>query len=125
MDRDEILSAYLHEQMHWYADARGVDQQSPVIAELERRYPHAPIEFPEGAYDKLSTYLHLLVNWLEIEATSNFLPRERAEEIARNTGYYRWIYRMVLTDWNSLERLFREQGHVPIVYAAHMQDLNK
>jgi hypothetical protein len=117
---DEILCEYLHEQMHWYETALGTDERSPLIAELERRYPHAPIEYPDGAYDKFSTYLHLLVNWLEIEAASNFMKRERAEEIARNKSYYRWIYRTVLSDWISLESLFRENGQVPIVPAADL-----
>jgi hypothetical protein len=117
---DEILSEYLHEQMHWYETMLGIDEKSPVIAELKRRYPQAPIDFPEGANDEFSTYLHLLVNWLEIETASQFLTREREEQIVRNKRHYRWIYRTVLSDWRSLEQLFREQGQVPIIPAAKM-----
>jgi hypothetical protein len=54
------------------------------------------------------------VNWLEIEAASQFMVRERAEEIARKKHYYRWMYRMVLSDWRSLEELFRAYEMVPI-----------
>jgi hypothetical protein len=31
--------------------------------------------------------------------------------------YYRWMYRTVLADWQSLEELYRAQGIVPIVPA--------
>ena len=112
---EEILCEYLHEQMHWYEDRLGcAGEGSPLIAELKQHYPDAPVGFPEGANDEYSTYLHLLVNWLEIEVASQFMARERAEEIARNKRYYRWMYRTVLSDWRSLEELFRARGIVPI-----------
>jgi hypothetical protein len=115
---DEILCEYLHEQMHWYEDRLGcAGAASPLIAELKQRYPHAPKDSPEGAGDEYSTYLHLLVNWLEVEAASHFIARERAEEIARNKHYYRWMYRTVLSDWDSLEELFRAYDIVPIASA--------
>jgi hypothetical protein len=94
---DEILCLYLHEQMHWYEERLGcAGAESPLLAELRKRYPQAPVRFPEGANDEYSTYLHLLVNWLEIEVASQFMTRERAEEIARNKHYYRWMYHIVL-----------------------------
>lgn len=116
---DQILCEYLHEQMHWYTERLGsADPDSALIAELKRRYPEAPVGFPEGAADEYSTYLHLLVNWLEVEAASQFLPRTRTEEIARGKHYYRWIYRTVLADWRELEALFRGRGMVPIAPAS-------
>ncbi len=66
---EEILCDYLHEQMHWYVERSGcAAESSPLVATLKQRYPQAPIGFPEGASDEYSTCLHLLVNWLEIEA---------------------------------------------------------
>jgi hypothetical protein len=115
---EEILSEYLHEQMHWYVEALGcVEESTGLIAELRRRYPQIPVGFPEGANDEFSSYLHLLVNWLEVEATSHFIARERAEAIASRKHYYRWIFRTVLSDWRSLEELFRKHRIVPIVPA--------
>jgi hypothetical protein len=118
---EEILCEYLHEQMHWYEDILGCAREgSSLIIELRHRYPQAPIKFPEGANDEYSTYLHLLVNWLEIEAASQFMPWERAQEIARKKHYYRWIYRTVLSDWRSLEELFRACNIVPITPAEQL-----
>jgi hypothetical protein len=120
---DEILCEYLHEQMHWYEEMSGCAKvESPLIAALKSRYPQAPIEPPEGARDEYSTYLHLLVNWLEIEAASQFLGAKRAQEIAQNKRYYRWIYRTVLSDWPELEALFRVYKIVPMAPADHLLD---
>jgi hypothetical protein len=120
---DEILCEYLHEQMHWYEEISGcVRVESPLIAALKKRYPQAPIEPPEGARDEYSTYLHLLVNWLEIEAASQFLGSKRAQVIAHNKSYYRWIYRTVLSDWRELETLFRAHNIVPMAPADQMID---
>ena len=117
-DPEAILCEYLHEQMHWYTEQLGcAGPDSPLIAELTRRYPAAPVGFPEGANDAYSTYLHLLVNWLEIEAASQFVARSRTEAIARGKHYYRWVYRTVLADWHELETLFRERNIVPIAPA--------
>jgi hypothetical protein len=115
-DPDEILCEYLHEQMHWYTERLNcAGPGSPLIAELRQRYPQAPTGHPDGANDEHSTYLHLLVNLLEIAAASEFLGRARVEEIARGKHYYRWIYRTVLADWLALDALSRAHNIVPIV----------
>lgn len=117
-DPEAILCEYLHEQMHWYLDGSScADESGPLITELKQRYPEAPVGFPEGANDEYSTYLHLLVNWLEIEAASQFIGRERVTENVGRKHYYRWIYRTVLSDWDSLEAMFRTHGIVPIAPA--------
>ena len=83
---DLLLSTYLHEQMHWYLWYLGTpdrDMVAPFYDELVRRYPDAPIELPDGARNYDATYTHLVVNWLEIAATSEFIGRERAFAVAR------------------------------------------
>src|SRR5262245_54877400 len=56
---DELLSSYVHEQLHWHLRERGADQQQ-AIAELRRMYPNAPVGLPEGADTAISTYGHLV-----------------------------------------------------------------
>jgi hypothetical protein len=117
---DELLSTYLHEQMHWYLWYLGTperDMVAPFMDELVRRYPDAPTEPPEGARGYDSTYLHLVVNWLEIAATAEFIGRERAVAVAAAQRSYRWIYRTVLRDWDALGELYERHDVVPIRHA--------
>jgi len=114
---DQLLSTYLHEQMHWYLWLLGTPQVDPIAPfydELVRRYPQAPTSLPDGARNYEATYVHLVVNWLEIAALSEFIGRERAETLARAQTSYRWIYRTVLADWDALEALYRQHGLLPI-----------
>ena len=114
---DLLLSTYLHEQMHWYLWHLGTPDSDPVapfIDELVRRYPEAPTELPDGARNYESTYLHLVINWLEVAATSEFIGRVRACTVAETQSTYRWIYRTVLRDWDMLAELYERHGLVPI-----------
>ena len=116
-NEDTLLSTYLHEQMHWYLWHLGTPEHDPVAPffdELVRRYPEAPTELPDGARNYESTYLHLVINWLEIAATSEFIGRRRACAIAEVQRTYRWIYRTVLRDWDMLGELYERHGLVPI-----------
>jgi hypothetical protein len=116
-NEDTLLSTYLHEQMHWYLWHLGTPEHDPVAPffdELVRRYPEAPTELPDGARNYESTYLHLVVNWLEVAATSEFIGRQRACAVAEVQRTYRWIYRTVLKDWDMLGELYERHGLVPI-----------
>jgi hypothetical protein len=122
---DALLSTYLHEQMRWYLWHLGTPERDPVAPffdELVRRYPGAPTSLPDGARNYESTYLHLVVNWLEIAATSELIGRPRACAVAEESHTYRWIYRTVLADWDRLAELYERHGIVPIRSA---QDLAK
>jgi hypothetical protein len=118
---DELLSTYLHEQMHWYLWYLGTperDMVAPFMDELVRRYPQAPTEPPDGARGYDATYLHLVVNWLEVSATSEFIGRERGLAVAKAQRSYRWIYRTVLKDWDALGELYERHDVVPIRHAS-------
>ena len=115
-NEDTLLSTYLHEQMHWYLWHLGTperDMVAPFLDELVRRYPNAPTSLPDGARNYEATYIHLVVNWLEVAATSELIGRERAVAFAEAQTSYRWIYRTVLKDWD-LGALYRRHGIVPI-----------
>jgi hypothetical protein len=117
---DQLLATYLHEQMHWYLNLLGgpdVDPIAPFFNELVRRYPMAPTRLPEGARNYDQTYAHLVVNYLELEATAQFIGRDRATALADTNYGYRWIYRTVIKDWEDLGALYRQHGILPIVPA--------
>jgi hypothetical protein len=123
--RDDIalLSMYLHEQMHWYSSWFSKSFPScweQLLELLCSRYSEVPIAGDGGAQDDFSTYLHILVNWCEIEAASQFVHREVVVRHVESLPFYRWIYRTVLNDWKELDSLYREIGVVPIRYATDM-----
>jgi hypothetical protein len=123
--RDDLalLSMYLHEQMHWYvtwySHARA-SQWRKLFERLRERYPSVPVAEAGGGNDEFSTYLHLLVNWLEIEAVSQFIDRDRVLSHVRALHFYRWIYQTVTDDWDALGALYRERGLLPIRLATEM-----
>jgi hypothetical protein len=121
---DLLLSTYLHEQMHWFLWRLGGPDHDPVTPffdELVRRYPKAPISLPDGARSYEQTYLHLVVCWLEIAATTELIGRERAEAVARSPWGYRWIYRTVLADFEPLGELLRANGLWPLPHPADFE----
>ena len=123
--RDEValLSAYLHEQLHWYLTWYSKSRPSEwetLFAQLRARYPQVPAASAGGAQDEFSTYLHLVVNWCEVEAASQFVGRDAAVEHVGRLPFYRWIYRTVLADWDELGALYRETGVVPMRRAGDM-----
>jgi hypothetical protein len=94
---DELLSSYVHEQLHWHLRERSADQRE-AIAELRRMYPSAPIGLPEGAETAISTYGHLVDCFLEIQADRQLIGPERTSAVISDKGHYTWIYKTVLQD---------------------------
>ena len=126
-NEDILLSTYLHEQMHWYLWHLGTperDMVAPFFDELVRRYPDAPTTLPDGARNYEATYIHLVVNWLELAATSELIGRPRAFALAEAQHSYRWIYRTVLRDWDALGELYERHDLLPIRSAAELREAN-
>jgi hypothetical protein len=118
-----LLANYIHEQMHWYVtwySHKHTDQWRAIWAVLECRYPDPPIGRGEGADTLSSTHLHLIVNWLEIEALGSLIGAQAAKEHVATLHYYRWIYASVLRDWQALGELYASHDLVPILPAHEM-----
>jgi hypothetical protein len=96
-DGDVLLATFVHEQIHWFLSAN-FDRTGKAKAELRAIYPKVPVGSPDGARNKESSYLHLIVNYLEYEAMRELVGEARAKKVFAGKGYYRWIYRTVLTD---------------------------
>jgi hypothetical protein len=105
---DELLSSYVHEQLHWYLREHS-SQQQEAIAELRRMYPNAPVGLPEGAETAYSTYGHLVDCYLEIQADRKLMGPERTAAVISNKGHYTWIYKTIL----------REESRIAAVVAEH------
>lgn len=104
-----LLSTFVHEQIHWHLDAKQ-EKTSNVIAALKKRYPKVPRGFPKASDDDDSTYLHLVVNWLELRALEQILGAEQGRKVLREKDYYTWIYERVLSDDKEIGTLVRGAG---------------
>jgi hypothetical protein len=103
---DRLLSAYVHEQLHWYLDQH-LKQTQSAEAELRRVYPRVPVGFPDGAQDEESTYLHLVVCYLELQADRKLMGSDRASDVMAYwaTDHYRWVYKTVTRDEPVIRRV--------------------
>lgn len=99
--QDELLSTFLHEQIHWYVDENKAWEQK-AIAEFKKLYKDVPFGNREGAKDEYSTYLHLIVCYLEFKSMVLLVGEEKAEKVMRETNHYTWIYERVLKDREAL-----------------------
>jgi len=94
---DELLSSFLHEQLHWYL--RGHSRQmEDAVGQLKRFYPHVPVGLSEGADTEYSTYGHLVDCYLEIQADRALIGRERTDAVIRKKPWYLWIYKTEIDD---------------------------
>ena len=94
---DELLSSYIHEQLHWHLRNLAAQQQA-AITELRRLYPHVPVGLPASAENEYSTYGHLVDCYLETLADRELLGAERAAAVIRSKPWYTWIYTTVLAE---------------------------
>ena len=113
-DGDLLLSTYVHEQLHWFMDARR-PQVEAAIAELRRLYPKVPVGFPDGGRNAASTYEHLIICHLELAAMRALLGELRAFVLQRfwAQDHYRWIYRRVAAEGDKIAAVAKKHGLVP------------
>ena len=110
---DELLSTYIHEQLHWHLRNRAQQQQA-AIAELRRLYPRVPVGLPASAENEYSTYGHLVDCYLEILADRELLGAARTAVVIRGKPWYTWIYATVLADEGQIAGVVdRHQLRVP------------
>jgi hypothetical protein len=94
---DELLSSFLHEQLHWYLREHPTDMES-AVAQLRRFYPRVPVGLPDGADTEYSTYGHLVDCYLEIQADRALIGNDRTAAVIRKKPWYLWIYKTEIED---------------------------
>jgi hypothetical protein len=95
----QLLSTFVHEEIHWYLEAKRAETRL-AVDDLERLYPSVPAGGREGAGNTASTYLHLVVNYLELQAMKRIVGPVKARAVFDfwAADHYTWIYRTVLAD---------------------------
>ena len=94
---ERLLADFVHEQLHWMEEWMPM-QREAAMAEFVELFPEVPVRGGQGARDEQSTYLHLIVCDLELQALERLLGAARARELLGTTRHYRWIYKTVLED---------------------------
>ncbi len=80
-DDDLALSAYVHEQGHWYLMERHRDENPRLQEDLQRAFPNLDYRQPEGDGGLKSSYFHIAVCMLEWQAMEELLDRKRARRV--------------------------------------------
>lgn len=106
---EEMLSTFVHEQLHWYVSERP-EAEKKAIAEFREKYPEVPFGNREGAKDEYSTYLHLIVCYLEYKSMVTLVGQPTAEKVMRETNHYTWIYKTVLEDEQYIGEVVARNG---------------
>ena len=72
-----------------------------AIERLGTMYPEVPVGYPEGARNTYSSYLHLIVCYLELEGIARLLSPPRLQAVWEMLAgdHYTWVYQTLMTDW--------------------------
>ena len=111
---DQLLSTYVHEQLHWYLEKH---QQQTDAAEndLRKIYPKVPVGYPDGSDSEEGTYLHLIDCYLEMQADRELMGADRASAVMNFWAgdHYRWVYKTVMQDEATIRKILEQRGLVP------------
>jgi hypothetical protein len=94
----ELLSAFMHEQLHWLEEEPWLGNFRAAMRDFENLFPEVPSSADGGARDKHSTYRHLLVCDMELQVMTALIGQTPAREILAKMTHYEWIYEQVLND---------------------------
>jgi hypothetical protein len=108
-DKADILDTFVHEQLHWYVE-KYPEAEKKAIAEFRKRYKDVPYQNAAGARDEYSTYLHLIVCYLEYRSMATLIGEEEAKQLMWNQTHYTWIYNKVIEDTAYLSKVLRKNG---------------
>lgn len=109
----KILAAFLHEELHWWME-KNSKQTDLAILELKKIYPKAPEINKEM---KNSTWLHLMVCYLELRALEFYLGNKEARGLITNTmkkdKIYPWVYYQVLYKDFAIKKIVEKYKLLP------------
>lgn len=94
----ELLATFIHEQLHWLEEEPWLEDFRAAMKDLERIFPEVPSSAEGGARDKQSTYRHLLVCDMELQALTTLIGEKAARDTLSRATHYEWIYGRVLGD---------------------------
>ena len=114
-DDELLLSTYVHEQIHWHL-VQMSKETDDAVHELHVMFPKVPAGGDEGATDEQSTYLHILVIYLEYRADRELMGELKAKQVMEfwSGDHYTWIYKTVLERAPEIGRIAFKYRLVPL-----------
>lgn len=110
---EKILALFLHEQFHWWIIKEPIRTNLAII-ELKVLYPKAPETLSSG---KDSTYIHLIVCYLEYASLKYFLSENKAKELIKEfidkEKMYPWIFSEILKNESKIKSVLSKQQLIP------------
>lgn len=91
-----------------------------AIAELRLAFPNVPVGAPDGARDENSSYLHLVINYLEYEAMMELVGEPQARVTIERHDFYRGLYRLVLNNSTTIRTVVDRYGLRPTAPGGHV-----
>ncbi len=113
-DDELLLSTFVHEQFHWFLSERR-EATEQAIADLRKLFPTVPAGGTAGARDEYSTYLHLLVCYLEQQAVQQVLGELKTRQVMEfwATDHYTWVYQTVISRSRDIGQIMRDRKLTP------------
>ena len=113
-DDELLLSTFIHEQLHWFFTERP-EATDLAIGDLRRLFPAVPVGGTVGARDERSTYLHLLVCYLEQQADIRLLGELKTKQVMEfwASDHYSWVYQTVLDRGREIRKILDDRKLIP------------
>ncbi len=108
-NKDYILATFIHEQLHWYIE-KDPESVKKAVAEFKSRYPSVPFNNRAGAMDEHSTYVHLIVCYLEYRSMATLIGEENAKQLMWNQDHYTWVYNTIIEDAAFIGEVLRKNN---------------
>lgn len=113
---EELLSTFIHEQAHWWTSSPdNFAAMNAALSELRAMFPRVPAGPPEGAANENSTYLHLVVVYLEYRGIQEVLGGTKAKRVMEfwSKDHYTWIYKTVLERYDDIGKVLAKNQLIP------------
>jgi hypothetical protein len=113
LDNDDLaLSAYVHEQGHWYLMERHRPGNPQLFEDLQRAFPNLDYRVPGGDGEVRSSYFHIAVCMLEWQAMEELVGAERARKVIewKQRDHYTAIYAILLSQRGQVESVLNRNG---------------
>ena len=112
-DPEQLLAAYIHEQMHWFLLLQqkffGTRQ---AIAEFREHSTNLPVALPSRCSSPFSNYLHILVNFLEYQGLMELFGAAGAQQVIARIPHYTKIYALIVEESEHIGKVMTKYGLV-------------